>query len=153
MQYWATHIEASNAKKQGIENYDRKLRQSYASKARFFNNIDAVAHLSAADGCVVLSNTFHLLGFGGSILVSEEECKKSKTKVRISKDDPCDICEFLSSVGGQRHQSAARLTIKHSRVIVFVISQDGELSVFSTDDEEYVRVYKPVDPSYTPSSS
>lgn len=151
--YWSRHIIATYRKKQGVEEYDRELRHCHGSKARLLNNIDAVAHLSAADGCVVLSNTFRVLGFGGSILVSEEECKKTSTKVRFSTDQSCSIDEFLNNVGGQRHQSAARLAIKHSDVMIFVISQDGELSVFASDKEGYVRVYRPVDPSYSPDSN
>lgn len=150
--YWATHIETCYAKNHGVEEYDKKLGRSYSSKARLLNNLDAVAHLTAADGCVVLTNTLRILGFGGSILVSEEDCKKSISKFKLS-ECPCSIDEFLNSVGGQRHQSAARLIIKHNGIVVFVISQDGELTTFLTDDEEYVRVYKPVDPSDLPGSN
>lgn len=119
-------------------------------RARLLNNIDAIAHLSAADGCVVLTESLRVIGFGGSILVSEEECKSLQTKVKLERDSSCDIDYFLSNVGGQRHQSAARLVIKYNEVIVFVISQDGELSVVANDSEGYVRIYRPVDPYSTP---
>lgn len=150
--YWSTHINASYNRKFGVSKYDKWLRSCNISKAKLLNNVDTVSHMSAADGCVVLTDNLRVLGFGGSILVSEEESKNTKTKVRLSKDDSCDIEEFLHNVGGQRHQSAARLVIKHNDIIVFVISQDGELSVFASDSEGYVRVYRPVDPSFSPNS-
>jgi len=148
--YWTTHIRATHSKQEGIEEYDKQLSNSYQSKARLLTNVDAIAHLSAADGCVVMTEFFRLLGFGGSILVSEEESNSTQTKVKLLHNQPCDIAYFLKNVGGQRHQSAARLVIKHNDVIVFVISQDGELSVFAKDDEGYVRIYRPVDPSHSP---
>ena len=148
--YWSTHIRTSDSKKKGVEEYDRNLRKSYQSKARLLNNVDAITHLSAADGCVVLTESLRVIGFGGSILVSEEECKSTQTKVKLSRDSSCSIDYFLSNVGGQRHQSAARLVIKYNDIIVFVISQDGELSVVACDSEGYVRIYRPVDPSDTP---
>lgn len=151
--YWSTHIKANYNKTQGVEQYDRELRRCNVSKARLFNNIDAVAHLSATDGCVVLSNTLRVLGFGGSILVSEEGCKNTNTKVKLSSNSSCSIDDFLENVGGQRHQSAARFTIKHSDATVFVISQDGELSIFASDKEGFVRVFRPVDPSLSPDST
>lgn len=150
--YWSTHIYATHAKKEGIEEYDRCLQQCYGSKARLMNNVDAVAHMSAADGCVVLTGTLRMLGFGGSILVSEKMIEHAKTRVKLSNDAACGVSDFLRAVGGQRHQSAARLAIKHSDVLVLVVSQDAELSVFARDDEGFLRGYRPVDPS-DPSSS
>jgi len=145
--YWSTHIQASHSKTDSIAEYDSSLRSSYRSKARLLNNFDAVANLSTADGCVVLTKNLRVIGFGGSILVSEEDCKISGAKF---VDEDCDVDTFLSNAGGQRHQSAARLVIRHNDVIVFVISQDGELSVFASDNDGYVRMYSPVDPSNTP---
>jgi hypothetical protein len=148
--YWSTHIQACSSKKEGVDKYETKLRACNQSKARLLTNVDAIANMSAADGCVVMTEQLRLLGFGGAILVSEDEVINAQTKVRLSKDSPCDIDCFLRNVGGQRHQSAARLVIKHPDIIVFVVSQDGELSVFASDEEAYIRVYRPVDPFITP---
>ena len=150
--YWSAYIRASNSKEKGVDEYNKWLSKCFPSKARLLSNVEAVANMSAADGCVVLTEQLRLHGFGGNILVSEEECKNTDAEAKLSMHYPCDIDHFLSSVGGQRHQSAARLIIKHKNVIVFVISQDGELSVFATDSDGYVRVYRPVDPWYLTAS-
>ena len=148
--YWAAHVQASFIKKEGVEQYDRQLVKCNQSKARLLTNVQAVSSMSAADGCVVMNEQLRILGFGGNIVVSEAECKRAKTKTRLSRDKRCNVSEFLKSVGGQRHQSAARLVIKYTEAIVFVVSQDGELSVFASDADGYVRAYRPVDASFTP---
>lgn len=152
VKYWSTHIKVAHCKKERVEKYDKWLRNCNISTAKLLNNIDAVAHLSAADGCVVLTNHLRVLGFGGSILVSEEECKENTTKVKLANGLQCNIDEFLLDAGGQRHQSAAKLILKHNDIIIFVISQDGELSLFVEDKEGYVRVFRAIDPSFSPHS-
>lgn len=149
--YWLTHVQATAIKKQGVDEYDRHLSLCNRSKAQLFTNNDVVSSLSAADGCVVMTEQLRILGFGGNIAVSAADCMSATSKARL-KDRQCTIIEFLNSVGGQRHQSAARLVIKYPGVIAIVISQDGELSVFATDSEGFVRAYRPVDPSFTPSA-
>ena len=82
--------------------------------------------LSATDGAVVFDTNLRLLGFGAKI---------SGTNLTLP------ICNVVTgeqadeeSFGGMRHRSAAELVRSAAGAIAFVISQDGDLSAFYSDD-------------------
>ena len=107
----------------------------------------AVGNLSAVDGCVVLDRHLRVLGFGGIIQVSESDAKTSNRPFQnaVSGEEwPYD--EFMKGIGGTRHQSAARLCRVHQGVLVFVVSQDGDLKLLCSDREPpQVNGYGPLD--------
>ncbi len=43
---------------------------------------------------------------------------------------------LLEEIGGTRHQSAVRLCKAHRNMLVFIVSQDGDLKVFSSGTDK-----------------
>lgn len=118
------------------------------AQSQLHSDIAALSELSAVDGCVVLTRDLKLLGFGGEIRVGEEESRGSAAKfTKLSGEifERADNYEsIMESFGGTRHRSAARLCRVISDVIVFVISQDGDLKMIC-NSEEGVYPYGPMD--------
>ena len=97
---------------------------------RFRRQLYATAALSVVDGAVVFDSELRLLGFGGEILVDESTASKSQqTFTDATTDNPLPS-QNSSSFGGTRHRSAYRLCKTVAGSLAFVVSQDGELTVF-----------------------
>ena len=96
-----------------------------------FEMAHLVAHLSAADGAVVMNKRFEILGFGAEILGKLEEVKT----VARALDAEGDRTERESTDGvGTRHRSAYRLCNELHEVIVIVVSQDGTVRFIKWKD-------------------
>jgi len=123
------------------------LQRCNAVRTKMLVDAKAVGNLSAVDGCVVLDRHLRVLGFGGIIQVSESDAKTSNRPFQnaVSGEEwPYD--EFMKGIGGTRHQSAARLCRVHQGVLVFVVSQDGDLKLLCSDREPpQVNGYGPLD--------
>jgi hypothetical protein len=97
----------------------------------------SIGQMSATDGCVILDRHLRLLGFGGEIHVEDEPRRKcfrvvGGSEIEVSADD-------LLIPFGQRHRSAFRLCAAIPNCLTFVISQDGDLRLFSgTQDSVYL---------------
>ncbi|MFU2207750.1 putative sensor domain DACNV-containing protein [Solidesulfovibrio sp. C21] len=100
-------------------NFLRTLNQSLLRR---------VGDLSLIDGAVVMDLDLCLLGFGAILLFGPEDflvtslnAVTGELREQISLED----------LGGMRHQSAARFVHGNRATEVFVVSQDGRLSLFS----------------------
>jgi hypothetical protein len=97
----------------------------------------SIGQLSATDGCVILNRQLGLLGFGGEIdikTVPDKKCYRvvGGTEVELSASE-------LLMPFGQRHKSAFRLCAAVPHCMTFVVSQDGDLRLFSsTEDSVYL---------------
>jgi hypothetical protein len=108
------------------------LEQARVRRHQVWSTAASVAHLSAHDGCVLLDRQMNVHGFGGTIetrgvTTSSRTYMDSRTKAPLSEDE-------LLSRFGHRHRSAYQLCKAVPNAIAFVISQDGDLPVFSSDD-------------------
>jgi hypothetical protein len=92
----------------------------------------SVGHLSATDGCVVFDRNLVLHGFGGSINAREVPAKSCVRVVGRTQEDISE--EELLRPFGKRHTSAYQLCRQVPDSLVFVISQDGDLRVFASDE-------------------
>lgn len=87
-----------------------------------------VGDLSLIDGAVVMDMDLRLHGFGAKLLFGPEEFSVTTLNAvtgRLRERVP------LAELGGMRHQSAARFVNGNRACDVFVVSQDGRLSMFS----------------------
>lgn len=98
-----------------------KKRHSLLTQAR------ARGGLTAADGCVVLDRKLRLHGFGGII-----DAEKARDHGGLMFADLAEE-EFLRG-HGTRHRAAFYLCKACPNSLVFVISQDGDLRLFASDD-------------------
>lgn len=98
--------------------------------------LQRIGELSLIDGAVLVDTDWHLYGFGA--------------RLEMGRSDPCAVALdavngqiqeglSVSELGGMRHQSAAHFVSNHHAADVFVVSQDGRLSLFCWSDK-YSRV-------------
>jgi len=108
------------------------LREQYES-VNFLRTLSEslfrrVGDLSLIDGAVVMAMELRLHGFGAKLLFGPEEFTVTTLNAvtgALRGDVP------LAELGGMRHQSAARFVNGNRACDVFVVSQDGRLSMFS----------------------
>jgi hypothetical protein len=117
---------------------DLKLSEAHL---RLVEAIRFVARLSGCDGAIVISEDLQVLGFGAEI---RSELKPS-TKVVEIIDDLRGISKSLDVEHfGLRHRSAIKLVSRKPAACVLVVSQDGPISVVSSDLPGQVKVRKGV---------
>jgi hypothetical protein len=93
----------------------------------------SIGSLSGTDGCVVFDRRMALHGFGASIDVKRDgpesrRCVDLRQDIEVSRD------QLLKSYG-ERHRSAYYLCHEVPGTISFVMSQDGDLRVFASDQD------------------
>lgn len=99
----------------------------------FITRATSLAHLSAVDGCVVLDRSLRVHGFAGHIQVDDDYLRNNSrtfadgTGAARSEDE-------LKSLGA-RHNSAFQICKAYPHQLIFVISQDGDIRVFSSDEQ------------------
>lgn len=114
---------------------DRAEREWCLRKARVSSNALVLAGMSSVDGCVVLDRRLQLVGFGGEIRIDSKELEAAPRKLRNIKTKQLTPESEVEKLG-TRHRSAYRLARVHPGIIVFVISQDGDLRIFCSDDKD-----------------
>lgn len=95
--------------------------------------VRAIASLAGIDGAVVVTQDLRVLGFGAKIGLSAPP-----GPFYIFTPEPVNqplIASPLESLGGTRHQSAARFAAVNKNSVVLVISQDGHMSVVHWDSK------------------
>ncbi|HXT69161.1 MAG TPA: hypothetical protein VN700_05380 [Vicinamibacterales bacterium] len=131
--FWDTCIEHFLAKDGAAReraDHDWNWRRSAV-----FAKADIVSGLSSVDGCVVLDRNLRVSGFGGEILVDPTRAAGESRSLRnLKTGDPMPETELDRL--GTRHRSAYRLVKTHPGVVAFVVSQDGDLRIFTSTDED-----------------
>jgi len=108
------------------------LRDQYDAVNHLHTLSDAlsrsVGDLGRIDGAVVLDTDLLLHGFGAKLLYGPEEFSVTTLNAvtgELRQNVP------LASLGGMRHQSAARFIYTNRKTDAFVVSQDGRLCMIS----------------------
>src|SRR5262249_31352365 len=121
----AHHLLGSNLAAEALEQTRVRRHQLWSTAA-------SVGHLSALDGCVLLDRRMTIHGFGGTI---ETGAAKASPLIYVNPQTNAPVAEeHLLARFGHRHRSAFLLCKAVPNAIAFVISQDGDLPVFSSDD-------------------
>lgn len=89
---------------------------------------DFIASFAGIDGCVVIDRSFRLARFGSKI-VHEPPILRFVD----AYNHTLDLSKELESLG-TRHKSAVGFCRAHPDAVVIVISQDGDIRVFYSDD-------------------
>jgi hypothetical protein len=95
----------------------------------------SLAHLSGVDGCTVFDRDVRLLGFGGKLHAPSADSARQFTD--FESGQPLNRDLLIRT--GTRHLSAFRLCDHNARVSAYVVSQDGDVTLFWSDQE---RVYR-----------
>lgn len=132
------HVKATNAKARGMKAFPEYTQQLPWMK------VEAVVHTLArganVDGCIVLdAENLSLVGFGGKITVDDGDPVLAQASLVEGTAPRRCITDVLTQMGGNRHQSALRLCAKIPNAMVFVISQDGDVTLFRNDGRDVHR--------------
>ena len=105
--------------------------RSHGSMVRLIEAAKFVGLFSGADGAIILTRTFEIVGFGAEITAEVP----SGTRF-MEVHDPlrgtgreCDVSQF-----GMRHRSALRVCAAFPDALALVISQDGDVSLVWSKD-------------------
>lgn len=90
-----------------------------------------IGQLAATDGCVVLDRRLNVKGFGAKIDWPHDATFLPLVDVRSGQQVPEEKIEHGM---GTRHRSACRLAQTLPGAIIFVVSQDGDLTAFYSND-------------------
>jgi hypothetical protein len=143
VEQWVTCLQSHQ--QCGSPERENTLRRSEVLRVKLLTNTEAVGHFSCVDGCVVLTREFNVLGFGAKIDAPVNQAQASPRRFKhIASGEVYDDKTFMAAIGGTRHQSAARLCQIHPGVMVLTLSQDGDLKLF-TSDEQFAYAYGPLD--------
>jgi hypothetical protein len=144
IEFWSAC--AASQRESAYREYPSELASWSSSRAKLISHSEAIGNLSFTDGCVVLNEQLRVCGFGGEIRVKDDDANREPRPFKDwDSGEETDYDVFIREIGGTRHKSAARLCRRHGGILAFVVSQDGVLKVFSSD-EKGVHGFGPVDP-------
>jgi hypothetical protein len=131
--YWKSRMLAE----QEHENYvGNALQTCHKQWHRLVTRAKAVAHLSAVDGCVVLDRELRVDSFGAVIHVDAPrsgECKQPDLDYWTHEPIP------VTESAGTRHAAARNLCSVLPGAFAFVVSQDGDLTLFFSNTRGVYR--------------
>lgn len=104
-----------------------KLEKKYEEKVnRLIETCKFISNLAETDGAVIMRTDLKIEGFGIEILLD----KVDQSKVYLIKDIlKKKKEEYNTEQRGTRHRSAMRLCSTFSDIVIFVVSQDGGVSI------------------------
>jgi hypothetical protein len=114
----------------------RALQACHKQWHRLLVRARALAHLSAVDGCVVLDRELRVDAFGALIHVDAAQMAHVKQPdLDYWTQEPFLGCDNI----GTRHHSARNLCLAQPGAFAFVVSQDGELTLFFSNTQGVFR--------------
>ncbi len=125
------HAAAGPTKEAPLHAMQAKCESANYLKELNASMIHRVGELSLIDGAVVMDMEMKLYGFGAKLEFGPEEFQV------IALNAVTGVLRqglSLDELGGMRHQSAARFVHGNRSADVFVVSQDGRLSLFCWSD-------------------
>lgn len=112
--------------------------------------VRAISDLANVDGCVVFRRDLEPVAFGAEITVpcprgNEEQMEVECTRLGTENVQvrTTNLSEF-----GTRHRSALRFCMKHPNTLAFIVSQDGDLRVATSDDKGKTMLFEGVVATY-----
>jgi hypothetical protein len=102
---------------------------AFAAEEDLVDAAAVVAGLTAIDGALVLTADLRVAGFGAEIILDSTRAVNAH-EVRGSSTRPSDYLSVDGESFGMRHRSALRFVAFADRTAAFVVSQDGQVSLF-----------------------
>jgi hypothetical protein len=134
-EFWLSCVSHARVPMDDHRERDRLAHVWNWRRAAVFAKARVLAGLSSVDGCVVLDRCLKVLGFGAEIRIDDDKLGTAPRALRNKKTgEPTPESEVEQM--GTRHRSAYRLAKVHPGIMVFVISQDGDLRIFCSDDQD-----------------
>lgn len=113
---------------------DSRFRRWIQTRGRLASSAHAIGGLSSVDGCVVLTRDLSVVGFGVKIDVSRDKAITSRIQFCNAVNNKVVELDEIEKFGGMRFQSALRFCKKNPNALAFVISQDRDMKVLWSDE-------------------
>ncbi len=94
-----------------------------------------IARLTAVDGALVMSFDRFVYCFGAKIILAHNQTPPANIRVYKPVDGDSGITSSVMDLGGTRHQSAAQFANGQPGSVAIVVSQDGDVTFFTSDPE------------------
>lgn len=88
--------------------------------------LHSIGDLSAIDGAIITDENLKVFGFGAKLLAKSIDFQIIDLDLLSGNSEEISYTQL----GGMRHQSAARFVNQFNEALIFVISQDGKLTLF-----------------------
>jgi hypothetical protein len=102
---------------------------AFASEEDLVDAAAVVAGLTAVDGALVLTSDLRVVGFGAEIVLDASKPVIAHEMSGASRHD-ADLPMVDGESFGMRHRSALRFVASTDHTAAFVVSQDGQVSLF-----------------------
>jgi probable HAF family extracellular repeat protein len=113
------------------------LRNAFLSEAE--RVIEEIGRLTAIDGAVLLNRALALMAFGVILPVRQS----IRVVESVHPDGPGDVHDVDFGSRGTRHRAAATYAAEHPGSVVFIASEDGQVScLLSEHDDAPVRLWR-----------
>jgi hypothetical protein len=113
----------------GKKEFTGLLRNAFLTEAE--RVVEELGRLTAIDGAVLLNRTLALVAFGLILPVRQEVAILEGASSGPANARPVDF-----SSRGTRHRAAATYAAEHSGSVVFVVSEDGQVSCLLRQEHE-----------------
>lgn len=94
-----------------------------------------IARLTAVDGALVMNYDRFVFCFGAKIIAAEGQERPATIRILKPMEGDVSTVVNLTDIGGTRHQSAALFAHAQPGSVAIVVSQDGDVTFFTTDPE------------------
>lgn len=112
-----------------------KLDKLAKMKTQVEQQCHHIARLTAVDGALVMTFDRFVFCFGAKITPQEGQEVPATIRVLKPVEGDDNTIASLAELGGTRHQSAALFAQAQPGAVAVVVSQDGDVTIFTTDDE------------------
>ena len=123
--FFGTSSQKSIAERDNLERLGRQLGQQCKH----------IARLTAVDGALVMSFDRFVYCFGAKIIRDQNTTPPTNIRVYKPVEGDNGTMVNLMDLGGTRHQSAAHFANAQPGAVAIVVSQDGHVSIISSDPE------------------
>ncbi len=94
-----------------------------------------IARLTAVDGALAMSFDRFVYCFGAKIILAQHQTPPASIRVYKPVEGDSGRAVNIMDLGGTRHQSAARFAHAQPESVAIVVSQDGDVTFFTSEPE------------------
>lgn len=107
--------------------------------------LSVIARISSIDGAVILNSNLELLEVGAKI-VAQRPIQTTVTHWELTGPNDESVAQTsdvpFDKIGGTRHQSAASFVSSYPEGAAFVVSQDGRVTMFLSNEGDGVAIFR-----------
>ncbi|WP_136810340.1 putative sensor domain DACNV-containing protein [Desulfosediminicola flagellatus] len=119
-----------------IKTKEGSQREKYSKmRAQLEQQCRHIARLTAVDGALAMTFDRFVFCFGAKIIAAEGQERPATIRILKPVEGHVSSVVNFTDIGGTRHQSAALFAHAQPGSVAIVVSQDGDVTFFTTDPE------------------